>query len=211
VSITTLKSDPNGPPVPGWPDVKGTLEVTYVGAVLRTGEHNGYDDSDFYADVWDDATNAVKRVTYATTRGWTYANGAHADATPDVRAKAAAYYTALALADLKAKAAEDALTPAKGKAVKVVKGRKVPLGTEGVVIWVGEGRYYGPVPRYKNGWSTKPAARVGLKTADGTTFFTAASNVVVTDPEDWVADLAVLESTAAYRGASYAGLDLRAA
>lgn len=209
MSITTLKSDANGPPVPGWPDVKGTLEVTYVGAVLYTGEINGYDDSDFYADVW--TGTSVKRITYATTRGWTYANGAHVDATPDVRAAAAVWYTARALESLKAKAADDALTPAKGKAVKVVKGRKVPLGTEGTVIWVGEGRYYGPVPRYKNGWSTKPAARIGLRTADGATFFTAASNVVVTDPEDWVEDLAALEARAAYTGASNAGLDRRAA
>lgn len=189
----------------------GFIDVTYEGAVLRTGEHNWYDDSDFFADVWDDATNAVKRITYATTRGWTYANGANVDATPEVRAKAATFYTALALAELKAKAAADALTPAKGKAVKVVKGRKVPKGTEGVVIWVGEGRYYGPVPRYKNGWSTNGGLRIGLKTADGATHFTAASNVVVTDPEDWVENLADLEARAAYRGASNAGLDLRAA
>lgn len=66
-------------------------EVTYEGCVLSTGEHNWYDDSDFYAMVWDEATESVKKVTYATTRGWTYHNGAKVDASPEVRAKAEAW------------------------------------------------------------------------------------------------------------------------
>jgi hypothetical protein len=65
--------------------------TSYEGCVLRLGEHNGYDDSDFYAMVWDEPTNSVKKITYATTRGWTYHNGAKVDATEDNRAKAEAY------------------------------------------------------------------------------------------------------------------------
>ncbi len=60
-------------------------ETTYEGCVLRTGEHNYYDDSDFYAMVWDRETQSVKKVIYATTRGWTYHNGAKVDATAEVR------------------------------------------------------------------------------------------------------------------------------
>jgi hypothetical protein len=44
----------------------------------------------------------------------------------------------------------------------VVKGKKVPIGTSGTVIWAGFGKY-GP--------------RVGIKTAAGEVHFTAASNV----------------------------------
>jgi hypothetical protein len=65
--------------------------TSYEGCVLRTGEHNWYDDSDFYAMVWDEPTHSVKKITYATTRGWTYHNGAVVDATEDNRAKAEAY------------------------------------------------------------------------------------------------------------------------
>lgn len=73
-------------------------------------------------------------------------------------------------------AAKEAATPRKGKTVKVVKGRKVPKGTVGTVVWYGEGKkysYYGSAPM-----------RVGLKDASGTVHWTAASNVeVVTESE----------------------------
>lgn len=50
----------------------------------------------------------------------------------------------------------------RGAPVRVVKGRKVAIGTEGVVFWTGESAY-GP--------------RLGLRTADGTRHFLAAANV----------------------------------
>ena len=46
--------------------------VTYEGCVLATREVNGYDDSDFVALCWDETEQKVVRVTYATTRCWTY-------------------------------------------------------------------------------------------------------------------------------------------
>ena len=198
MAISTFVHDKEkGKPVAGWPDVVGYHEVTYEGAVLATGEYNGYDDSDFYADVWDEATNAVKRVTYATTRGWTYLNGASVDATPEVKAKAAAFYRARKLDALKAAAAEEARRPDRGKRVKVVRGRKVPKGTEGTVIWEGEGRYFGAVPRYRSGgWNTTAPRRIGLVTDSGERFFTAASNVEVLDAEEWLPGLDELEARA---------------
>lgn len=66
-------------------------ETTYEGMVLRLGEHNWYDDSDFYAMVWDEATQSVKKITYATTRGWTYHNGAKVDASDKIRKLAVAW------------------------------------------------------------------------------------------------------------------------
>lgn len=193
MAITTFVHDKDkGAPVPGWPDVVGYSTVTYEGAVLSTGERNGYDDSDFYADVWDEASGSIKRIDYATTRGWTYLNGAAVDATPEVIEKANAYARARALDALKAAAAEDARTVAKGKRVKVVKGRKVPKGTEGTVFWMGKGRAYS----YSQAkWGVPD--RVGFKGDDGVTYWTAASNLEVTDPEEWVADLSDIEARAA--------------
>ena len=63
------------------------MVTEHVGRVLYTGEMNGYDDSDFYAMVWDDDRNEPRRVMYATTRRWTYPNSAVVDAPPDLMAK----------------------------------------------------------------------------------------------------------------------------
>jgi hypothetical protein len=206
MAIRIFKSDPNGPALPGWPDMRGTFDVSFTGAVLSTGERNGYSDSDFFATVWDDASGTVKTIDYATTRGWTYANSASVDATPEVREKAAKFFAARNLEARLAKAAEAAATPAKGKTVTVVKGRKVPKGTTGIVIWVGGGKYFGPTPRYKSStWSTKGALRVGLKDADGTVHWTAASNVVVVNPA--APDVEALTKLADATGREYAGLN----
>ena len=51
----------------------------------------------------------------------------------------------------------------KGATVTVVKGRKVAHGTTGTVTWIGEDSY--------------GKARVGFRTADGESIFTAMSNV----------------------------------
>ena len=50
-----------------------------------------------------------------------------------------------------------------GTHVKVVKGRKVPVGTTGKVFWVGEGRH---------------GERVGFNDGEGERYFTALTNVV---------------------------------
>ena len=55
---------------------------------------------------------------------------------------------------------------AKGRTVRVFKGRKVPVGTRGVVIWLGSGTY---------------GERVGVKDAAGVVHWTASANVRV-DP-----------------------------
>lgn len=61
---------------------------THVGLCLEDHEINGYDDSDFYMVVWNEEKQAPERITYATTRGWSYpAYGSYVDATPEVRAK----------------------------------------------------------------------------------------------------------------------------
>ena len=74
----------------------------------------------------------------------------------------AAYWSGQAAAAKQQEEGRKRLLALKGQTVTVVKGRKVPIGTTGRVFWSGEGRY---------GW------RVGFETADGETFWTAASNV----------------------------------
>lgn len=64
-----------------------------------------------------------------------------------------------------AKAARDEVFALRGQTVEVTSGRKVPKGTRGEVFWVGEGNYGG--------------YRLGLKETDGTTHWTAATNVTL--------------------------------
>ena len=56
--------------------------------------------------------------------------------------------------------------------MKVVKGRKVPIGFEGVVIWCGE-----------DNWGK---ARIGIKNDAGKVEFTAASNAEVVGWEKYL-------------------------
>jgi len=159
------------------------METTHKGLVLSTGERNGYHDSDFTATVWDADKGEPSTLVYGSTRGWTYPNHATPDATPEVREAYDAWLAARAeearIADAKAReeaAKENALAPVKGQPAVVVKGRKVPVGTEGTVVWLGEGNY---------------GMRCGIKDATGEVHWTAASNVARTGhdkPEDesWV-------------------------
>lgn len=55
----------------------------------------------------------------------------------------------------------------KGSTLKVVRGRKVPIGTTGVCIWNGEGK--------KAAWGR----RVGIKDSDGEVHWTAEKNCEV--------------------------------
>lgn len=123
--------------------------VEYEGAVLDTFERNGYDDSDFFAIVWDG--EKVTSVEYATTRGWTYPNTATVDATDEVRAKATDWFRARAREREERLDRAAAETPAVGKKVRVTKARtrgKAPIaaGTEGwvaaIVPGVRSGRTY---------------------------------------------------------------------
>jgi hypothetical protein len=112
------------------------MMTTHVGLVLETREWNGYDDSDFYAIVWNEEKGESERVDYASTRGWTYPNGAKVDATPEVREKYEAYMRRLRDAARQAAADEEARRPCRGKQVKVVRGRK-HYGQTGRIFWQG--------------------------------------------------------------------------
>jgi len=152
------------------------LRETHTGLVLELRERNGYDDSDFYAVVWNPEKGETERVEYASTRGWTYPNGATVDATPEVLAAYEAWIEKRNAEARRLAAEEAARRPEVGRTVRVVKGRKVKVGEVGEVFWYGrdkfERRYYTPsfVP---------PKMRVGVKLASGEKVFTAADNVEV--------------------------------
>lgn len=59
------------------------------------------------------------------------------------------------------------------KRVKVVKGRKVPRGTEGVCFWMGS-TCYSP---YGDPWGIYTSVRIGIKTEEGDVYWTALDNV----------------------------------
>lgn len=139
-------------------------DVTWAGRVLRLVEHNYHDDSDFFAEVWDEEKGEPREVWYATTRGWTYNNGASVDADEATLAAYAAYRDKRYRRAAEERRAYEESRLARGRRVRVVKGRKVPVGTEGTLIWLGGGRFGG---------------RVGLKDDEGTVHFTAAGNVAV--------------------------------
>ena len=141
------------------------METTYIGAVLEIGEENHYDDSDFYAIVWNDEKGCTERITYATTRGWSYPNGASVDATPEVVEKWRAWSLKRQEARRVADEALEAATPSHGKKVRVVKGKK--SGTEGEVFWVGPCKFN----RHKT--------NVGIRMLNGDKVFIDSANVNV--------------------------------
>lgn len=80
-------------------------------------------------------------------------------------------------------AKNEALKIRSGSEVMVTEGRKIPVGTRGVVCWMGQGNF---------------GARVGFTDANGKTHYTSESNVkgvlpgkplLYTPPEGWVAFL----------------------
>ena len=109
------------------------IDTSYAGAVLDVWERNGYNDSDFYAIVWDEASGTVKQVEYATTRGWTYNNSATIDATEDVKAKAEAWLADVIEKLLTSAHIADAANPTPGKRVRSTTTRGK---NKGLVGWV---------------------------------------------------------------------------
>lgn len=59
------------------------------------------------------------------------------------------------------------------KPVRVVKGRKVPIGTTGTCFWIGMRNY----SKYKNWWSWE--AIIGFRDDQGEVFFTNERNLEV--------------------------------
>lgn len=58
----------------------------YEGCVLDWYEHNGYDDSDWYAICWNEEKQTIDKVLFNTTR-CACSGRAEIDATPEVLRK----------------------------------------------------------------------------------------------------------------------------
>lgn len=149
---------------------------TYIGRVLTEYEKNGYNDSDFFAIVWDDETDTIKTIEYGSTRhGGSY--GCDIDATPEVIAKAKAYKSGVEAGD---RADFDYLAGGiaeKGKTATVanVKGKNARFNNfQGVIFWVGGDKY---APHYE-----KDALRIGIE-INGEKVFFSGSNVFVNNYE----------------------------
>jgi hypothetical protein len=149
----------------------GTVE--YEGAVL-TGVYDRYLGHDRYSDRVDVWTGSEVKVVQVGT-GYCDMTERLAIAEKDADAatiEKARVWTrereakrAKEAADIRE--AKEAMRPAKGKRVRVYKGKKVPVGTVGVVFWTGFNRYNPKNPR------------VGLKDDSGETLWTYMDNLEV--------------------------------
>lgn len=174
MAITILKNHPDS-------EVR-EFDTLYEGCVLALRELNGYDDSDFVALCWDEEQGKVVRYTYATTRCWTYMNGAKVDAPAELRMRLAVAAAEEVASWVPSTVAEVRAEVVKGATVKVVGGRKY-IGREGKVFWVGE---------KKNPYTHRPEVRVGMEDETGR-FFLPVEQVTVTEcplsPERFAAEV----------------------
>lgn len=156
--------------------IYGETEPRYTGCVLSTYERNGYNDSDWYAICWDREKQKVVEVEYDTTR----AGGggrAEIDATGEVLREVYRWYKRMGREHFDCCTnPSNAKKVRKGDTVRVIRGRKVPKGTEGVVFWVGT--------RY-NQYNRMEEERVGIE-VDGERKFLSLDYVEVIGWEDQI-------------------------
>jgi hypothetical protein len=165
----------------------GDPQVSFEGAVLDTWERNGYDDSDFYALVWDAEAGTLRTIEYATTRGWTHHNGAHVDATEEVLAAARGSMIPRVVEMLRGRYTDEATAPSVGRTVRSTTRSGKNKGVEGVVRWYGEDSYardYGLGKPMKVGVVVEGEKKLR---------YFAASNAEVLDPGVVPSDEVLLE------------------
>ncbi len=159
---------------------------TWTGCVLESREENGPQDSDFYALVWSEAEQCVKRVEYGTTR-YASASWCEEDATPDVQAKARAWMAEQLVKRARTKAVKAAADPCVfGRRVVVARGRNVPVGTVGTVVRVQDGKWGQSVLLEIDGQDDR--------------VWTSASNVEVENPTLAFDEQAARRDAFGYRG-----------
>jgi len=149
----------------------GTNTVNMTRIILASVGSDKYANREEETRVRDAATALVESDTLLTQWWHTLLTPqgirkANADATEQARTDAI-----LALMD---EIRQDLVSrryanPRKGMRVQVTRGRKVPIGTEGVLFWVG---------------STQFGKRIGFKDATDTVHWTAWGNFEFTDPID---------------------------
>ena len=63
------------------------------------------------------------------------------------------------------------------KRVKVIKGRKVPIGTEGICFWLGSTCY----GKYGDPWGIYTRFRCGIRDDSGEVHWTAIDNIAIAE------------------------------
>ena len=155
----------------------GSEIKSYDGCVIRTWEHNGPWDSDFFADCVNIETGKIDCVEYDTTRCGG-CGSAKVDLTEaNFRLYQRASYNR-AIENALEFNRKNAMKVEVGKVVRVVKGRKVPIGTVGTVFWQKEVNY----DRYGRWY--KAQMRIGIKNEKGDVWWLNQENVVVDNAEN---------------------------
>jgi hypothetical protein len=165
------------------------MKVTYESRVLETRERNGYDDSDFYAVVFDDQTGDTTTVEYATTRFWTYNNSATVDADDETLERVEAVLTNRYFDCHRADHAARMSRVASGRkatlarTVRSKKNGTFAEGETGRVFWFGPDKY---APRWKS-----EAHRAGVEFADGRKHYFSTDDLVGVADSDFDAGAAL--------------------
>lgn len=155
----------------------------YEGCVLCTRERNGPDDSDFYAVVWDEQEQGLKAIEYATTR-FASTGSARVDATPEVIVKAETWlrkWLEVRIAEEDVRFSQQIV---ESREVVVVRGRKIPLGSQGRVFLLHDGK-----------WGRSAL----VEPAHGEKFWCAVRNLEVFQPEHYRMDDETVKALAAHQ------------
>lgn len=156
-------------------------EPKAVGCVYYMGEHNYYNDSDFYACYIDIENGEYKNEEYDTTR---FAGGGYAeiDLTFENLNKFWKVAKPKFTESIKRSLLREAEEVTRGKVVVVNRGRKVPHGITGEVFWLREVNY----DPYGRDWGKE--TKIGIKDSEGNVYWTYAKNVDVVSPENYVSE-----------------------
>ena len=161
----------------------GKIIQSSVGTTFKLTEENHYNDSDFFAHYLDLNTGKIVVEEYATTRFACGLAKYHADIDLTKEnlekwwnngGKEYIYNNYYFDEDRKSK------QTGKYKLVKVISGKKVPLGTEGIIFYTKEVNY----DPYKRKWGKE--LKIGIKTKDYKVYWTYAKNVEVVNPEIYI-------------------------
>ena len=117
-------------------------KVSHVGSTLYTYERNGYDDSDWYAVVYNQGTDTLEHVEFATTRHHCEGNRAVVDALPEIAEAAHKLMTEENFKALVEREKANRQQVQISSKVKVVKGRTAK-GNVGFVFWIGARQRFG--------------------------------------------------------------------
>jgi acetyl-CoA carboxylase carboxyltransferase component len=154
----------------------GTIEAAFTGCVVKTFWREERVMSDVYANVTYAVVFNAEKSTFEEVQVRAHfeldsgKRSAVVDASDDIKLMydlhQAIKESESKLSEMKQRFASHVVAvkaPAEGRTVKVVKGRKVPVGTVGRCEWIGESAYGAGV-------------RVKIQEANGAIHWTAASN-----------------------------------